>query len=85
MFLHVESASYLQDYTLIVRFNNGEVVEVDLANKLDGEVFEPLKNTEAFQSFRISKESGTLEWPNGADFAPEFLHEIGKVVVKHVE
>ncbi|PIV32867.1 MAG: hypothetical protein COS34_10690 [Lysobacterales bacterium CG02_land_8_20_14_3_00_62_12] len=37
------------------------------------EVFEPLRNAEYFKSFRLHPELLTVVWPNGADFAPEFL------------
>lgn len=37
-------------------------------------VFEPLKSVEEFKQFQIHPEFHTLVWPNGADFAPEFLY-----------
>ena len=76
MFLHVNNAKYLYDYKLELEFNNGEIKTVDLSNELYGEVFLPLKNQDFFKDFFISH--NTVEWPNGADFAPEFLYEIGK-------
>ena len=42
-------------------------------------MFEPLKDLEYFRSFRLEPELGTVSWPNGADFAPEFLHDNVKV------
>jgi hypothetical protein len=41
---------------------------------LYGEIFEPLKDKSLFQKVFVT--SRTIEWPNGADFAPEFLFEI---------
>ena len=75
MFLHVLEAKYVHDYTIWVRFNNGAEGEVDLEAELEGEVFGPLLNKEAFKSFRVDKEVRTVVWENGADFAPEFLFE----------
>jgi len=80
MFLHVIECNHLQDHTLKIRFDSGDEVEVDLWNELDGPVFEPLRDPTFFKRFRLSAETGTIEWPNGADFAPEFLREIGKVL-----
>jgi len=75
MFLHVQEAKYIQDYQLELKFNNNEIKKVDLKDELYGEVFEPLKDKTFFQDFFISH--NTIEWKNGADFAPEFLFEIG--------
>lgn len=76
MFLHVNEAQYLEEYKLKLKFNNDESRIVDLKDELYGEVFEPLKDTDFFKDFFISH--NTVEWKNGADFAPEFLFEIGK-------
>lgn len=48
--------------------------------ELYGEVFEPLKELAFFKQVKVNPETNTVEWPNGADFAPEFLYEIGDEV-----
>ena len=75
MFLEVSSAKYLSDYKISLLFNNGESKTVDLSDKLIGKVFKPLKYKVYFQSFVIK--FNTIEWSNGADFAPEYLYDIG--------
>ena len=83
MFLHVTVVSYLEAYRIRVEFSDGVAKEVDLRAELYGEVFEPLKDVEFFKRVRVNSETNTIEWPNGADFAPEFLYEIGQEA-KHV-
>ncbi|MBQ8223680.1 MAG: DUF2442 domain-containing protein [Bacteroidales bacterium] len=78
MFLEVEKAEYLNDYKIKLWFNNHVVKIVDLSDLLNGEAFSPLKDTEIFKDFSIK--FNTIEWKNGADFAPEFLYEIGETV-----
>ncbi len=79
MFLHVTDVRPCDDYRLRLTFSDGVVKEVDLAGELYGEVFEPLKDLETFRRVRVNPDTNTIEWPNGADFAPEFLYEIGQV------
>jgi hypothetical protein len=76
MLLKIISAKYLKDYQLELIFNDNSIKQVDLKNELDGEIFTPLKNKEFFKNFHISH--NTIEWQNGADFAPEFLYNINK-------
>jgi len=71
--LRVENAKYLYDYFLELSFNTGEQKKIDLKKELYGRIFEPLKDKKFFQDFFIS--SNTIEWKNGADFAPEFLYK----------
>ena len=75
MFLEVLDAKYTGDYKISLIFNTGESKIVDLSEELIGKVFEPLKDKSYFQSFKIKY--NTIEWSNGADFAPEFLLELG--------
>jgi hypothetical protein len=73
MFLHVVGVRPLADYTLRVELSDGRVREVDLRNELYGEIFEPLREPDFFAKAAVNPETRTVEWPNGADFAPEFL------------
>lgn len=73
MFLHVVEAKHVRNHVVWLRFNDGTTGEVDLSSELEGPVFEPLRDVEAFRQFQV--ENHTLSWENGADFAPEFLHE----------
>ena len=71
MFIHVTDVEYLNGYRLQLRFNNGVEGIVDLQRELYGEVFEPLLDKQLFRQVFLT--SRTVEWPNSADFAPEFL------------
>lgn len=71
----VTAVRYVRDYVVWVRFEDGLEGEVDLRSSLRGPVFEPLKDLEYFRQVRVDPELGTITWPNGADIAPETLHE----------
>ena len=75
MILHVIEARYERDYVIHLRFNDGAEGFVDLADELHGEMFAPLKDTAKFKAFRVDPELETIVWDNGADLAPEFLHD----------
>ena len=72
---NLKSAEYVDSYRLRLTFSDGKVGDIDLASELWGEMFEPLKNLELFKLFKVDQELGTIVWPNGADFAPEFLYQ----------
>ena len=75
MIFHIVDAKYIDGYQIWIKFNDGAEGTVDLKEELYGEMFEPLRNFDNFKSFHIDRELETLVWENGADFAPEFLHE----------
>ena len=85
MFLHVTDVTYLKEYQLRLSFDNGDIKDVDLEGELYGEVFEPLKEVEYFKQVKVNPETNTIEWPNGADFAPEYLYEIGRDIGEEAE
>lgn len=72
--LEVKEAKYIAGYSLEIVFNNGIKKVVDLSNSLNGQVFAPLKDIQFFKQFRIN--FNTIEWENGADFAPEYLFDL---------
>ena len=74
MFIEITKVEYLEGYKLRIQFNNGEIRIADLEASLHGPVFETLKNVEEFRRFSIP--FNTIQWENGADFAPEYLYEI---------
>ncbi|MGM9859823.1 MAG: DUF2442 domain-containing protein [Muribaculaceae bacterium] len=71
MFIEVVKAEYVDNYRIRLWFNNNITKVVDLKSSLKGVVFEPLKNIDFFKRFVIKY--NTVEWENGADFAPEYL------------
>lgn len=76
MILHITDFKHLCDYQLWLKFNNGSEGMVDLVHALWGDMFEPLKDPALFRKIKLNKELGTVAWPNGADLAPEFLHDL---------
>jgi hypothetical protein len=80
MFLHIEKCEYLEGYKLRLTFNNHAVRDVDLAQELYGEIFELLRSRDYFKQVFRNPKTNTIEWPNGADFAPEFLYSLGQSV-----
>jgi hypothetical protein len=79
MFIHVLEARYIRDYVVRLKFSDGVDGEVDLSSELDGPIFGALRDIEEFKRFSVAYH--TLTWPNGADFAPEFLRERVAVTV----
>jgi len=71
----VIEATYEHDFVIRLRFADGTEGDVDLADELQGEIFEPLKEPDVFRQFTIHPDFHTLCWPNGADLAPEFLYD----------
>jgi len=72
---HVVEARHVRAHTVWLRFRDGTSGEIDLGPTLHGRIMEPLKDVMFFKQFSLHPNFHTLVWPNGADFAPEFLHD----------
>jgi hypothetical protein len=71
----LRKVKYIDGYKLWIQFSDGKAGVIDLAEELWGPVFEPLQDLGIFQKVQVHPELETLSWPNGADFAPEFLYD----------
>lgn len=63
-----------EPFVLDLRFNDGVCRSVNLRDALWGPVFEPLRDPVVFARATLDPVLGTVVWPNGADFSPEFLY-----------
>jgi Protein of unknown function (DUF2442) len=71
----VKNARYLSGYILELSFSDGIKAEIDFSEWIDKyPFFAPLKNIDYFKNFSL--DGWTVCWENGADIAPETLHEI---------
>jgi len=75
--LKVVKAKHLDHYKLELLFNEGVKGITDLKDKDFTDhrsVFKRPQNVEFFKKFKQNR--WTIEWDNGVDLAPEFLHKL---------
>jgi hypothetical protein len=75
-FIRITSARHLGGHRLALSFSDRSEGRVDLSEELSGPVNEPLRDIDYFKQFQCV--GSTLEWSNGADFAPEFLYQLAQ-------
>ena len=73
MYLAITSVIPINDYNLILTFENGEKRQFDMNPFLDMGIFRELRDITKFNSVRISFD--TIEWDNEADLDPETLYQ----------
>lgn len=76
MIIHVTKVKVVGEYSLELMFDNGVRKRVNLRRELYGPIFEPLRDPAYFAKAYIDPDSRTVTWPNGADFAPDFLYQL---------
>jgi len=65
----------LDEYKLLLTFENDEVKLFDMNPYLGKGIFKELKDISLFKSAKVNFD--TVEWQNGADIDPETLYEDG--------
>lgn len=73
MYLAVIEVKPLEDYKLLLTFENGEKRTFDMKPYLDKGIFRELKDEKIFRTVRVCFDS--IEWSNEADIDPEVLYE----------
>jgi uncharacterized protein YnzC (UPF0291/DUF896 family) len=75
--MRVKKAEYIEGYKIKLQFNDNKVKIVDLEKELKGAMFKPLKDIDYFKKVSVDQDAITIVWPNGVDFNPDVLYEIG--------
>ena len=73
MYLSVKQVKPLEDFKLLLTFENGETRIFDMNPYLEKGIFKELKDIQLFNSVKVSFDS--IEWQNEADMDPEMLYE----------
>ena len=75
MYLAVKDVKTIDDYKLILTFEDDSVRIFDMIPLLGKGVFKELKDEKLFKTVKVSFDS--IEWANGIDVDPETLYEDG--------
>jgi len=73
MYLAVKDVKPLENYYLLLKFENDEERIFDVKPYLNTGKFQELKDEKLFKSVRVSFDS--IEWANQLDLDPELLYE----------
>ncbi len=80
MYIGVKKAKPLQNYEILITFENNEEKIFDLKPYLHTGLFADLKNENLFNTVHVVFDS--LEWNNGVDICPEILYSESRSYVK---
>ena len=80
MYLAVTDVKPVNDYLLILTFENGEKRKFDMKPYLETGIFRELKDADKFNTVHISFD--TVEWNNEADLDPEDLYKYSEEIIE---
>ena len=78
MYLAVKSVTPINNYNLILTFENGEKRQLDMNPFLGTGIFKELLDVSKFNSVKVSFD--TIEWENEADLDPEMLYQLSEKI-----
>jgi hypothetical protein len=78
MYIAVKEVKPVENYLLLLTFENGEVRKFDMKPYLETGIFQELKDPLLFNTVRISFDS--VEWDNEADVDPEILYNDSELI-----
>ncbi len=74
MFIKPVNVTPIEDYKLLIEFNNCETKIFDVKPYINGTWYGKLADTDFFKTVHISGK--TVEWADGQDIAPHELYEM---------
>ncbi len=84
MIVHVTAVQIVEGHTVWLRFDDGSEGTVDLGPLIStGPIFAELyADYSKFSAVYVDDTLRTIAWPNGADLAPETLHQLATTVAR---
>jgi hypothetical protein len=73
MYFSVTDVKPLENYLLMLTFQNGEKRQFDMKPYLETGIFRELKDVRMFRTVKLCFDS--IEWDNEADIDPEVLYQ----------
>lgn len=81
MYLQVTEVSPEENYSLALKFSDGQQRLLDMKPYLDKGVFNRLKDEHTFKTVHVSFD--TIEWDCGVDLNPEFVYSKSEPVMSN--
>jgi len=74
----VQTASTIDDHTLLIEFDNKQIKTYDVSPLLKNEMFAPLRNHALFKSVQVEKGGYAVVWSNTIDISEYELWQNGQ-------
>ena len=78
MYLAVKAVEPINNFKLLLTFENGERRQFDMNPFLNKGIFKELNEVELFNTVHLSFD--TIEWDNEADIDPETLYKLSEKI-----
>ena len=76
----IQSASTVDDHTLLIEFDNHQVKKYDITPLLKKEMFAPLENPALFKAVQVEQGGYAVVWSNSIDISEHELWIHGKAM-----